>query len=69
MLVLSRERDETVIITVPPSAEPQRIVMVYVEQRGHKVRLGFDAHPSVVIHRGEIQEQVDREQRREDGRR
>lgn len=61
MLVLSRKTDEAVILT---TAAGEVITVVPVEIRGNrgggrKVRLGFNAPPSVTIHREEVQVQVD----------
>ena len=58
MLVLSRHRDESVIIT---DTNGVRIRMTIVDIRGDKVRIGVDAPTSVVIHREEVQDAVDRE--------
>jgi len=57
MLILSRKKNETVIITVGD----QRIRVTLVAIRGDKVRLGFDGPKTVTIHRTEIQERVDAE--------
>jgi carbon storage regulator len=57
MLILSRKKNEAVIITVGD----QRIRVTLVAIRGDKVRLGFDASKTVTIHRTEIQERVDAE--------
>ena len=54
MLVLSRHRNEKIVL------DGGRIVLTVVEIRGDKVRLGFDADKSVSIHRGEVQEAIDR---------
>lgn len=58
MLVLSRHRDESVILTAPGMP---RIRVTVVDIRGDKIRLGFDAPIEVTCHRAEIQEVVDRE--------
>lgn len=47
MLVLSRKRGEKVVIG-------GNIVVTFIEQRGNKIRLGFEAPPDIVIHREEI---------------
>jgi carbon storage regulator len=57
MLILSRHREEKVIIT----AGVYTIEVMVVEMRGDKVRLGFTAHDDVTIHREEIQARIDRE--------
>lgn len=56
MLVLSRHRDESLVITHPDGT---RIIVTVVEFRGDKVRLGIDAPLEVTVHRAEIQAQVD----------
>jgi len=58
MLVLSRLKNETTVITIPGGLQ---IVVTLVEIRGNKCRLGFDADKSITIHRGEVQDAVDRE--------
>lgn len=52
MLVLSRHRDESIIID-------GRIVVTVVEIRGDKVRLGISAPAEVPVHREEVQERID----------
>ena len=47
MLVLSRKRDERIVIG-------DNIVITVVEVRGDKVRLGIDAPSEVPVHRQEI---------------
>ena len=61
MLVLNREIDEAVILTVPPSTTPQRIELLVVRLREGSVRLGFTADRSVKTNRGEIQDLIDAE--------
>jgi len=53
MLVLTRRQGESVTLVVPPSAEPQTIV-VKVDAR---VRMGFECRQEVQIKRTEIQDQ------------
>ncbi len=63
MLVLSRTRNEDVILTVLPGTkipkEGLKIRATIVDIRGDKVRLGFDGPPSVSIHRREVQDEID----------
>lgn len=54
MLVLSRRRDEQVIIG-------DGIVITVVEVRGDKVRLGIAADRDVPVHRGEVHNAIQRE--------
>lgn len=59
MLCLSRKVGESVIVD-------NRIRVTVVDIRGDKIRLGFEADPSIPINREEVQDAIDRE-RREDG--
>ena len=54
MLVLSRQRDESIIIG-------DDIVITIVDVRGDKVRLGITAPPHISVHRKEIYEAIKRE--------
>lgn len=56
MLVLSRQRDETIMIG-------DDIEVTVVDIRGDKVRLGISAPKSVTVHRKEVYEQIKRENR------
>ncbi len=58
MLVLSRHRDESIMIG-------DEIVVTIVDIRGDKVRLGINAPTSVPVHRQEVFEAIQRESRRE----
>ena len=62
MLCLSRQRGESIVITVPASGVPQTVeVMVTEVVNSNKVRLGFTANPEVIIHRKEVAEAIARE--------
>tara|TARA_R110000868_G_scaffold148839_3_gene371027 strand:- start:10080 stop:10271 length:192 start_codon:yes stop_codon:yes gene_type:complete len=52
MLVLTRSRDEKIVITVPGLPEP--LVIWCVATYPDRVRLGFDAPPDVIVDREEI---------------
>ncbi len=54
MLVLSRQRDETIMIG-------DDIEITVVDIRGEKVRLGINAPPDVPVHRKEVYESIKRE--------
>ena len=53
MLVLSRKKDESIVIN-------NDITIVVVEIRGDKVRLGVEAPKEVPVHRREVFEAIDR---------
>ncbi len=55
MLVLSRQKDESVIIA------DGEIVITVVDIRGDKVRLGFAASTDIPIHRKEIWDKIQKE--------
>ena len=54
MLVLSRQRDESIVIG-------DNIVVTIVDIRGDKVRLGIDAPTEIPVHRREVYEAIQRE--------
>ena len=57
MLVLSRHRDESIMIG-------DDVVVTIVDIRGDKVRLGIDAPQSIPVHRQEVYEAIQRENRK-----
>jgi carbon storage regulator len=56
MLVLSRKRNESIVIG-------DDINIVIVDIRGDKVRLGIEAPANVPVHRREVYDAIQREQR------
>lgn len=60
MLVLSRQRDESIIIG-------ENIVITVVDIRGDKVRLGIQAPTEIPVHRQEVYEAIQREQLKTQG--
>jgi carbon storage regulator len=55
MLVLSRKKDEKIIIG-------DNITVMVIEIRGDKVRLGIEAPKEITVHRQEVYEAIKREQ-------
>lgn len=60
MLVLSRHRDESIIIG-------DDIIVTVVDIRGDKVRLGIQAPTQIPVHRQEIYDAIQREKNRTEG--
>ena len=60
MLVLSRQRDESIMIG-------DDVVVSIVDIRGDKVRLGIKAPTEIPVHRQEVYEAIKKEQGRADG--
>jgi carbon storage regulator len=54
MLVLSRQRDESIMIG-------DNIVVTIVDIRGDKVRLGINAPSEIPVHRQEVYDAIQRE--------
>ena len=59
MLVLSRQRDQSIMIG-------DNIVITVVDIRGDKVRLGIDAPTEIPVHRQEVYDAIKRENLRKD---
>ena len=57
MLVLSRHRDESIMIG-------DDVVVTIVDIRGDKVRLGIEAPTDIPVHRQEVYEDIQRERER-----
>ena len=57
MLVLSRHRDESIMIG-------DDVVVTIVDIRGDKVRLGIEAPTEIPVHRQEVYEAIKRENER-----
>ena len=53
MLVLSRKKNESIVIG-------ENIIVVVVDIRGDKVRLGIDAPAEVTVHRCEVYDAIKR---------
>lgn len=63
MLVLSRKRNESIII----GEGENKIVLCVVDIRGDKVRLGIDAPSKIRVDRQEVHEAIQREKKRKEG--
>lgn len=59
MLVLSRKKNESIVIG-------DNIRIVIVEVRGDKVRLGIEAPLSVGVHRNEVWQAIQKQNKTED---
>jgi carbon storage regulator len=60
MLVLSRQRDESIIIG-------DNVQVTVVDIRGDKVRLGIEAPSDIPVHRKEVFDAIQRENRKAAG--
>ncbi len=60
MLVLSRQRDESIIIG-------DNVQITIVDIRGDKVRLGIEAPADISVHRKEVFDAIQRENRKAAG--
>lgn len=60
MLVLSRQRDESIIVG-------DNVQITIVDIRGDKVRLGIEAPPDISVHRKEVFDAIQRENRKAAG--
>ncbi len=58
MLVLSRKRDEQIVIS-------DNIVVTVVDIRGDKVRLGIEAPKDISVHRQEVFDAIQRENKQQ----
>ncbi len=58
MLVLSRQKDESIVIG-------DNIEIIIVDVRGDKVRLGITAPKEITVHRREVYDAIQREKKAE----
>lgn len=63
MLILAREPNETVVLTV--GGHRVLCTVVSIDKKRRFARLGFTAPPEVQIHRREIQIELDRNKEKE----
>lgn len=56
MLVLSRKRNESIVID-------ENITITIIEIRGDKIRLGIEAPTDIPVHRGEVYRAILEQQR------
>ena len=59
MLVLTRKKNESIVIR-------DDIVVMVVEIRGDKVRLGIEAPKEVTVHRREVYDKIKEDERQKD---
>ncbi len=67
MLVLSRERGESIIIGEAGQVLTAPIILTVVDIRGDKVRVGIQAPVEIPVHRQEVHEAIQRENMRAAG--
>ncbi|MFM8174383.1 MAG: carbon storage regulator CsrA [Pirellulaceae bacterium] len=60
MLVLSRHRDESIMIG-------DKVVITIVDIRGDKVRIGIEAPADIPVHRQEVYDAIRRESQKSQG--
>jgi sRNA-binding carbon storage regulator CsrA len=60
-LVLSRQRDQSIVYRVPPCSVEQEIIVTVNDIRGDKVRISSRAADFVSINRAEVQAAIDAE--------
>lgn len=58
MLVLSRKKDETIIVRIP-GKEDIRLTVVRIDNM-NKVRIGVEAEKDVVVLRSELDEKIEK---------
>ena len=56
MLILSRHKNESIIIGTPPN----QIIITVAEIRGDRVRIGINAPQEIPVHRQEVYEAIHR---------
>jgi carbon storage regulator CsrA len=57
VLVLSRKNQESIVVADVGGREP-RLKVTVLESRNGSVRLGFEAHTDLLIHRWEVWERI-----------
>lgn len=65
MLVLSRKKNEQIVIPLPTG---ELIIIALVEIRGDKVRLGIEAPKEIEVHREEVFDAIQRDGKRDEKR-
>ena len=63
MLVLTRRLDETIMLGDPLSPDDTTIEVTVIEVRGDQVRLGIKAPRTTAVHRKEVYESIQQENR------
>ena len=64
MLILGRAVGESIVITVPPSAQEEVITVHLLEIKSKLVaRIGVMAKRSIAVHRQEVQEEIEKQRK------
>lgn len=66
-LVLGRQKDEGVVIEIPPSETKRRVYVTVGKILRHKVRLLFNGDEDIIFNRDEVQKRIDDENRAKKG--
>lgn len=64
MLVLTRQKDEEIVFEL---SDKRLVIIVIVDIRGSKVRLGITAPKDIPVHRREIYDTIQREKAQKNG--
>lgn len=54
MMILARKLSERIVLTIPPSDQPQTVTIMPTEIKSELVRVGIVAHKEIRIDRGEV---------------
>lgn len=60
MLVLARDEEEEIIVTVPPTKGPRRMAIKLIRASNGRAKIGIEAADDVEVNRAEVQAKIDR---------